>query len=113
MRKNAVLLYVVLILVAVLLWFVPANAASVTLDWDEVPGATVYRIEMSLDQGVTWQTPVEAKTKPFVYPDVPEDRLVLFRIGAYNNFGQTVTRHIGAWFDQRKLLPVTKGLSVH
>ena len=88
-------------------------AAEVTLDWNNTPGATLYEIDMSLDYGVTWKPAVEATSKPFVYVDVPEDCLVLFRITAFNNFGQTVNRYAGAWYDHRRLLTIPKGLSAN
>lgn len=61
---------------------ISAIAADVKIDWQPVTGATGYRISMSLDNGQTWQPPVDAgMTRPFTYDGVPEDKLVLSNIG--------------------------------
>ena len=105
--------FIVALLGMLFLGWIVAEAANVKLDWDSNITGTTYKIEMSVDLGATWLAAVTATTKPFVYPNVPEDKLVLFRVSAFNNAGQTVTRHAGAWYDHRKLLPATTGLSAH
>ena len=87
-------------------------AADVTLDWDAVTGADGYRIEMSLDMGATWQTPVLAPTKPFLYKNVPEDKLVLFRISAFNAVAEAINKYAGCWYDHRQKLLHPTGVSI-
>ena len=84
-----------------------AFAADVTLDWDASPGATGYKISLSRDMGGTWDAPVDAGTvKPYVYKNVPEDRVIFFKIAAYNAVATAWNNHAMAAYDHRlKLLP--------
>lgn len=79
-------------------------AADVKLDWDVVTGATGYKISMSTDLGKTWAAAVDAgTTKPFIFPNCPDDKLVLFKISAYNTTaGDTWNNWAGAWYDGTK-----------
>ena len=88
-----------------------AFAANVTLDWDAVDGATGYKIQMSTDLGANWSVPVDAgTTKPFVYVNVPEDKLVMFRIAAYNDAMDVYNYHAGVWYDHRQKLLYPSGM---
>lgn len=110
MRK---VLYTMFIIFAVLFWFTPSKAADVTLDWDAVPGATGYKIQMSTDMGVTWSAPVDAgTTKPYVYVNVPEDRLIMFRASAYNTAAEAINKYAGVWYDHRQKLLCPTAMSV-
>jgi len=90
-----------------------AWGADVKLDWDESPGASGYKIQMSTDLGVTWLAPVDAQmVKPFTYTGVPEDKLVMFRISAYNSGKESLNDWGGAWYDHRKKLSSPSGVGV-
>lgn len=90
-----------------LLFVSAAAAADVRLDWDATPGATGYKISMSTDLGATWQTPIDIKmAKPYTYTNVPEDKLILFKIAAYNSGATAWNDYAFAAYDHRlKLLP--------
>jgi hypothetical protein len=90
-----------------------AMAADVHLDWDVSPGATGYKISMSTDMGATWQTPVDAGTaKPFTYPNVPEDKMIIFKVAAYNSGTTEWNNYAGAWYDHRLRLSAPVGTGV-
>ena len=93
-----------LIFLAVLLIPSFVFAADVKLDWDASAGATGYKVEMSTDLGVTWQAPILATSKPFVYPGVPEDKLILFRVSSFNAVAEATNKYAGCWYDHRQKL---------
>jgi len=90
---------------------VSSFAADVEMGWNEVADATGYKVYMSLDQGQTWEQPVDvgmAQQDPdnplrrvYTYTDVPEDRLILFKGSAYNDDGESIREWSGAWYDYR------------
>jgi len=80
-----------------------ALAADVTLKWDPSSGATGYKIQKSVDLGVTWSTAIDVgNVTTYIYTNVEENVLVFFRASAYNAAGESVRTWSGAWFDQRK-----------
>jgi hypothetical protein len=100
-------------LIAFLLLTTSAFSADVRLDWDAATGATGYNISMSTDLGVTWQTPVDAgMTKPFTYPSVPEDKMIIFKIAAYNTVTTEWNNYAGAWYDHRLKLSAPVGAGI-
>jgi hypothetical protein len=81
----------------------PANAVDVTLHWDPSTGATGYKIQKSIDQGVTWLPAIDvANVQTFTYLNVEENILVFFRVSAYNLAGESIRTWSGAWYDHRK-----------
>lgn len=89
-------------------------AADVTMKWDPVAGADGYRIEMSLDQGVTWDSPgVDVgNVTQYTYVGVAETGLVMFRMVVYATGKQDqISTWMGAWYDHTKRpLDPTEGL---
>jgi hypothetical protein len=78
-------------------------AADVSLKWDPSEGATGYKVQKSLDLGVTWSTGIDVgSVTTFVFKNVEENVLVLFRASAYNAAGESIRTWSGAWFDARK-----------
>lgn len=78
-------------------------AADVDLKWDASAGATGYKIQKSLDLGVTWLPAIDVgNVTTYKYTNVEENVLVLFRASAYNANGEAIRTWSGAWFDQRK-----------
>lgn len=78
-------------------------AADVALKWDPSTGATGYKIQKSVDLGVTWTTAIDVgNVTTYVYTNVEENILVIFRASAYNAAGESVRTWSGAWFDSRK-----------
>jgi hypothetical protein len=87
-----------------------ASAADVPLKWDASNGATGYKIQKSLDLGVTWLTGVDVgNVTTYTYTGVEENILVLFRASAYNANGESIRTWSGAWYDHRKkpILPAS------
>jgi len=104
-----------LLVLAILAMTSVSYGADVVLKWDASTGATGYKIYMAIDgTGAVWQTPKDAgNVLTYTYTAVPEDRLILFRVSAYNAVGEIITTDKGAWFDGRKTLPkVTYNLGV-
>jgi len=80
-----------------------ALAADVDLKWEASSGATGYKIQKSVDLGVTWATAVDVgNVTTFKYLNVEENVLVLFRASAYNAAGESIRTWSGAWYDHRK-----------
>ena len=78
-------------------------AADVTLNWDPCTGATGYKIQKSVDLGVTWLTAIDVgNVTTYKYLNVEENIVVFFRASAYNMVGEAIRTYSGAWFDQRK-----------
>jgi hypothetical protein len=106
--KIRSLFLVLIITICMLIGTYFAHAADVKLDWDASEGATGYKIAMSLDLGVTWLTPLDMKmVKPYTYTGVPEDKLVLFKIAAYNANSESWGHYRFAGCDYRKK-PITE-----
>ena len=80
-----------------------ALAADVDLRWDPSTGAIGYKIQKSVDLGVTWSTAIDVgNVTTYKYLNVEENTLVFFRASAYNAAGESIRTWSGAWFDQRK-----------
>ncbi len=78
-------------------------AADVVLKWDPSAGATGYKIQKSIDMGVTWAAPVDVgNVTTYTVTSVEENVVVFFRASAYNVAGESVRSWSGAWFDMRK-----------
>lgn len=81
----------------------PGFAAEVTLKWDPSEGATGYKIQKSVDIGVTWSPGVDVgNVTTYTYSNVEENVFVIFRASAYNAVGESIRTWSGAWFDSRK-----------
>lgn len=87
-------------LIVILLLACPLSAfgADVTLNCDTVSTATGYKIQMSIDKGTTWQAEQDTPTMPYIFKNVPDTGLVLFRIAAYNAQSKTYRYEAGAWY---------------
>ena len=81
-------------------------AGDVNLKWDVATGVTGYKVYMSTDAGATWLAPKDVGlVLTYIYTGVVEDRLVLFKVSAYNAVGESITHWAGAWYDGRKKPP--------
>jgi hypothetical protein len=71
---------------------------DVVLSWNAATGAASYKIQMSIDQGVTWATerPVPSGTT-FIWTGAPATGLVLFRVVSINSAGQAIRTDAGVW----------------
>ena len=98
------------------LLFIPTicHATDVTLKWDAATGATGYKLYQSTDNGATWDAGVDVgNVTSYVYPNVPESGLVLFRVSAYNATDEAVRYEAGAWYNFLWKPPqATSGLGV-
>jgi len=90
----------ILIIAIFMLFATGAFCADVGLSWDASPGATGYRIYVSVDNGATWPgiTDVGNITN-CVIPNVPDSGLILFKAGAYNSQGESIRSWSGAWYN--------------
>ena len=89
-------------------------AADVSMKWDAVPGATGYKIYMSLDNCVTWPTVKDVgNVTTYVWIGAPDNVMVHFKGSAYKTGTETIVPHFGAWWDSRLApLPMPVGLGV-
>lgn len=91
-------------------------AATVTLQWNPVSGATDYCLQYRdttiTDAGWTGDTTVSGAVS-YSYPNVPESGLVLFRIGAGICGSNTIwNAWQGAWYDHTLKPEYVRGLGV-
>jgi len=83
-----------------------AQAAEVTLKWEASADATGYKVYKSLDSGTTWDAGVDVgDVTEYIYTGVEETGLVLFRVSAYNSFGETISYWSGAFYNHLWLPP--------
>ncbi len=111
-----------LCVLAIMLFPVSLWAADATLKWDEVPGAIGYKIYMSGDGGRIWDTGTDVgmatqdpnipSMRNYLYQNIPEDRLVLFKASAYDANIESIREWSGAWYDHRKKPLMTPGLGI-
>jgi hypothetical protein len=89
------------ILIAFLLMTGLANAADVTIAWNASPEATGYKIQMSTDNGATWDSGVDVgSVLTHTLLGVADSGLVLFRAVAYNNVDDAINSWSGAWYNR-------------
>lgn len=86
-------------------------AADVPLKWMAANNATGYKIQISTDNGVTWDEGLDVgDVTQHTYVGVPETGLVLFRAVSYNESGQETERpEAGAWYNHLWVPPGTAG----
>lgn len=93
------------VLIALLI-AVPCFAADITVKWDGAQGATGYKLYQSTDGGTTWTLVADVgNVLQRAVTGVAEDRMVFYRVGAYNATGETIRYEAGAWYDFRKKPP--------
>ena len=100
----------VLLALLILTVATPAISADVVLSWNASAPATGYKLYQSVDQGATWDagTDVGNVTNHLIL-NVPDSGLVLFRVGAYNTFGESIRTWSGAWYNGDWQLPASVG----
>lgn len=92
-----------LLLLASLLIASSAWAGPQVLSWDEVPTATSYGVEQSVDKGATWTAvtptvgPTCASGRCTVTVTAPATGFVLYRVWAANSVGRTTRTTAGQW----------------
>ena len=98
-------------IISILVMFVSlACAANVDLAWNSVQDADGYKLYMSQDSGLTWDTGVDVgDVTIYTYQNVPDVGLVLFRVGAYNENGETLRSWSGAWWNSEWQPPTPAG----
>jgi len=89
-----------LALAMVILLSTKSYGADITLRWDASQGATGYKLYMRTDLGATWPVSKDAgNVLTFMWTEVPETGLVLFRVSAYNDVAESITTDKGAWYN--------------
>jgi len=82
-----------------------SQAVDVDLKWDPVPEASGYRVYQSNDMGATWvyatNPPATVTTTTLRIVNVPEDRMVFFRVSSVKGEAEAVRFWSGAWYDHR------------
>jgi len=92
--------------VALMLFASSLYAADLPLSWDAAQGATSYRVQMSTDNGLTWEVerPVPTGTV-FTWVGAPDSGLVLFRVVSVNSAGSAIRSDVGAWYNGAWKIP--------
>lgn len=105
-----------LLLIAAMIMFFATTvfAVDATLNWDISEGSTGYKIYKSLDSGITWDAGIDVgNVLTYLYTGIEETGLVIFRVSAYNGFGETINYWSGAWFNYLWLPPLaSQGLGI-
>lgn len=93
----------ILVIATVLVCVTSVMAVDIDLKWDAVAGATGYRVWRSLDGGVNYAVvttdPVTGTSTKLLAQ--PEDKLILYRVSAYDSNSEVVRYWSGAWYDHR------------
>ena len=104
--KKAFITMGIIVTLLLLLVSYTSHAADIRLKWNPVETATSYKVFISLDTGVTWGSGIDAGgATEHVIIDLPEDALILFKVGAYNEYGANICHWAGAWYDHRRRPP--------
>lgn len=103
-----------IVLLLILMVATVAHAADITLTWEKIAGAVGYRIYISDDFGATWSILTDAgDTNTITIKSIADDKFLLFRIGAYAKYGETVRYFSGAWYNGAwKPLDIVKNLGI-
>ena len=87
------------ILAGLLLLTGTAMAADVELQWTSAALATGYKIYTSTDNGANWDAGLDVgNVTAYELIGVPDTGLVMWRISAYNTYGETITSWQGGWY---------------
>lgn len=87
------------VLAMVLMFCGSALAADVELKWQAAALATGYKIYQSTDTGATWDAGVDVgNVTEYTLTGVPDTGLVMWRLSAYNAYGETITSWQGGWY---------------
>ncbi len=95
-------------IVGILMMAVVAQGADKSIEWDAVPEAVSYRIEISTDVGVTWDQdfalfPASETSATLTLPD---NVLVMLRAVSINADGrEAINYSSGCWFNSAWVLP--------
>lgn len=94
-------------LIGLCLFLAPACfAADNNLAWDAVTGATGYKLQISIDGGVTWgEIRDVGNVTTFTWTGTPDTGLILWRVAAYNATGESWQTKQGAWYCGTWTLP--------
>jgi len=86
---------------------VTALAATVDLRWDPVEQAESYQLEMARAECTLtpWEAAGNTTDTTYTISDVPQDSLLLFRVGSVKGELKGIRTWSGAWYDYR-LLPL-------
>ena len=89
-----------LIFILALFFALPAFAGEVTLRWDANPEPDVmgYRVYQSDDLGQTWQRVADTNSTSATLT-VPDDKMILFKVSAYDGTYETVRNESGVWYN--------------
>lgn len=93
-------LFLCLFCLAVLGFTVNCLSADVFLVWEPAQYVTGYKIYRSVDNGVTWDAGIDVgNVTEYTYLAVPDSGLNLFRVSAYNAYGEVINSWAGSWFN--------------
>ena len=103
-----------LILAIILALSTACYAATTTIMWDAVPGATGYKAYQSLDNGTTWTYVMQTTTNQAAVTH-GDTGVILLRVSAFNNTGEAIRLNAGimVWPDAPQPPPPPTGLGVH
>ena len=92
-----------------------AFAAQVLVKWQPSERAKGYKIYISDDNGQSWTVLEDdiPQNQTQAVIEVPDHKLILIRVSAYNDFGETINSASGAFFNsdwRRPEMPSQIGL---
>jgi len=111
--KGAIIRYLFILLLIP----ISVRAEDVILaQWVRAEGATSYKIYQSNElicEKITWNEGIDIGNELNYTFEVPDNALILWRISAVNEHGETINRHSGAWYYGDWQLPqLPTGLNV-
>ena len=106
MIKKLAIVVIILVVSVMALYCMTAYGADITLEFNGHPDATSYKIQMSTDNGITWEDnerTIQADPNviidiSYTWMDAPNIGLLLFRVGSCNPIGCVFDTTMGAWY---------------
>ena len=92
MKKVIVIILVILAVSTVSL------AGEIKINWNSEGQADGYKVYQTLDSGNTWHEILDTNSTNATLT-MPEHGLVLLRISAYNQNGETIRTSSGIWYN--------------
>lgn len=91
------------IILFILFLTINANAVDLTLAWEPSTGATGYKVRMSIDGGLRYdlERDTQSTETTYIWTNAPEDKLLMFKVAAYDATDVAFNNYAGCWYDHR------------
>ena len=91
--KKVISTILVTLAISTVVW-----AGEIEINWKSEGQANGYKVYQTLDNGNSWQEIIDTNSTNATLT-MPEHGLVLLRISAYNQSGETIRTSSGIWYN--------------